>query len=310
MAPLQIRPARPDDADAIAALILPIQQQEFGIPITRQAQPDLADIQGFYQQGDGNFWVAEVGGAIVGSIGLRDIGGGQAALRKMFVAAAFRGAAHGVAQALLDTLAQWAAARGVRELWLGTTAQFLAAHRFYEKNGFAQVDRAALPPAFPVMAVDSRFYRLHVAGAALVFVYGTLKQGFPNFARNSGRRLAGAYRTQQPYPLYVVQLPNEDRAPWLVDLPGQGNRVVGEVFAVDAALLAAMDAFEEVGLPGGYVRAEIAVEAADAVDAPAAALRVQAYLKPLAQLAPGDRREGPFAEYTAALAAGYRIELK
>ncbi len=157
-----IRPARPADADAIAALILPIQQQEFGIPITREAQPDLADLQGFYQQGSGNFWVAEAGGTVVGCIGLRDIGGGQAALRKMFVAPAWRGAVHGVAQVLLDTLLQWAAARAVAQVYLGTTAQFLAAHRFYEKNGFSQVERAALPPAFPVMAVDSRFYRLRL----------------------------------------------------------------------------------------------------------------------------------------------------
>lgn len=162
MTVVQIRPARPADADAIAALILPIQQQEFGIPITREAQPDLADIQGFYQQGSGNFWVAEAGGTVVGSIGLRDIGGRQAALRKMFVAPAWRGAHHGVAQGLLDTLLQWAAAQAVAEVYLGTTAQFLAAHRFYEKNGFAEVDRAALPPAFPVMAVDSRFYRLRL----------------------------------------------------------------------------------------------------------------------------------------------------
>lgn len=139
----------------------------------------------------------------------------------------------------------------------------------------------------------------------LVFVYGTLKQGFPNFFRNSGRRIGGTYRTQRPYPLYVVQLPNEDRAPWLVDLPGQGQQVAGEVYTVDTALLAAMDTFEEVGLPGGYVRAQIAVQA---LEAPHTVLHVQAYLKPPAQLVPGQPREGPFAAYTEALAVGYRID--
>lgn len=44
-------------------------------------------------------------------------------------------------------------------MWLGTTERFLAAHRFYEKNGFVLVDRSALPASFPLMAVDSRFYR-------------------------------------------------------------------------------------------------------------------------------------------------------
>lgn len=160
-----IRPFEPADTPAVAALILPIQQQEFGIPITLEAQPDLADIPGFYQQGRGNFWVAEVAGQVVGTIGLRDIGHAQAALRKMFVAAAHRGRERGVAQHLLATLRDWCAAQGVAEVYLGTTAKFLAAHRFYEKNGFREIGVEALPAAFPVMAVDTRFYALTVAPA-------------------------------------------------------------------------------------------------------------------------------------------------
>ena len=39
------------------------------------------------------------------------------------------------------------------------------AHRFYEKNGFEVIPRENLPPSFPVMAVDSRFYRLVLAPA-------------------------------------------------------------------------------------------------------------------------------------------------
>jgi hypothetical protein len=35
-----------------------------------------------------------------------------------------------------------------------------AARRFYEKNGFAEVDVSQLPAAFPVMKVDTKFYRL------------------------------------------------------------------------------------------------------------------------------------------------------
>jgi gamma-glutamylaminecyclotransferase len=139
----------------------------------------------------------------------------------------------------------------------------------------------------------------------LVFAYGTLKQGFPNFARNAGRQVGGVWRTRQPYPLYVVQLSNEDRAPWLVDSPGAGHPVLGEVFEVDDAQLAALDAFEEVGLPTGYVRAQIAVES---VDVPRDVLQVQAWLKPADQLTAQHRVEGPFAEYTAALAAGYWID--
>lgn len=157
-----VRIYEPADAEAVASVILPIQREEFGIAVTREGQPDLADIANFYQSGAGNFWVAESDGAIIGTVGLRDIGFKQAALRKMFVSAPYRGRAHGVAQALLDTLVQWSEAQGLKSIYLGTTSKFLAAHRFYEKNGFAEVGESELPPEFPRMSVDSKFYRLGV----------------------------------------------------------------------------------------------------------------------------------------------------
>ena len=43
---------------------------------------------------------------------------------------------------------------------LGTTDKFLAVHRFYEKNGFRAVPPEDLPPEFPRMAVDTRFYAI------------------------------------------------------------------------------------------------------------------------------------------------------
>jgi GNAT superfamily N-acetyltransferase len=154
-----IEPFSPIDRDGVAALIVGIQRGEFGIAITYDDQPDLKDIPGFYQTGNGNFWVARRGEAVVGTISLKDIGDGQVALRKMFVDPAHRGREHGVAQALLDTSLAWASRRGVRNIFLGTTAKFLAAHRFYEKNGFVEIDPETLPAPFPRMAVDSKFYR-------------------------------------------------------------------------------------------------------------------------------------------------------
>lgn len=159
-----IAPCAPEHQAGVADLILPIQRQEFGLDITLEAQPDLLDIPGFYRRGQGNFWVALEEGAVVGSIGLLDIGAGQGALRKMFVRADRRGAEQGVARDLLSTLVTWARGRGFTEIFLGTTPQFLAAHRFYEKNGFTLLQREALPETFPVMCVDSRFYWLPLAG--------------------------------------------------------------------------------------------------------------------------------------------------
>lgn len=152
----------PDHADAVAALITPIQRGEFGVPVTLADQPDLLDIPGFYQAG-GGFWVAVEDAVVVGSIGLRRFGPEDGALRKMFVAQAFRGREAGVAAGLLDTLLAFARAEGFARIWLGTTPAFLAAHRFYEKNGFTRVEAADLPAAFPRMAVDTIFYRLDLA---------------------------------------------------------------------------------------------------------------------------------------------------
>ena len=144
-------------------VILPIQQREFDIPITEGDQPDLANIPGFYQTGTGGFWVARSNDRVVGTVGLKDIGQRQAALRKMFVAAPFRGREFGVAEKLLNALLAHARAQGIAEIFLGTTEKFLAAHRFYEKKGFIELQRAELPKAFPIMAVDSKFYVLRVS---------------------------------------------------------------------------------------------------------------------------------------------------
>jgi RimJ/RimL family protein N-acetyltransferase len=143
----------------IVDLILTIQQSEFGIPITIDAQPDLLDIAAFYQKGRGNFWVALHGLEIVGTISLLDIGNEQGALRKMFVKKKFRGKADGIALRLLRVLLEWCQLHNVHEVYLGTTAKFIAAHRFYEKNGFSEVKQAELPLTFPVMSVDTKFYK-------------------------------------------------------------------------------------------------------------------------------------------------------
>lgn len=141
--------------------------------------------------------------------------------------------------------------------------------------------------------------------SALIFVYGTLKEGFPNFFRNPGQRVGGLYRTVQPYPFYVVKLHNEDRAPWLMNSPGQGHPVAGQVFEVDADTLQAMDVFEEVGLPCGYTRVELELEAQDE---DGTLLRAHAYVKQDYQLVDCLECEGPFGEYTLDLARGYRLE--
>jgi N-acetylglutamate synthase-like GNAT family acetyltransferase len=162
MADTLIRPYASEDREGVFALIVPIQQQEFGIGVSAEGQPDLAAIPSFYQSGLGGFWVAEQAGTIVGTIGLKDIGKKQGALRKMFVAIHARGREQGVAARLLQSLVLHAQDRNLVDIFLGTTEAFLAAHRFYEKSGFAEISSEKLPKSFPVMEVDRKFYQLRL----------------------------------------------------------------------------------------------------------------------------------------------------
>ena len=162
---ISIAPFRAGQTKPVTDLIVGIQNAEFGVPITAADQPDLADIGGFYQVGNGGFWTASVAGEIVGTIALKAFGSGSGALRKMFVAPAWRGKQHGVGAALLTALLAHARARGMSDILLGTIGLFAAACRFYEKNGFAPISAEALPQDFPRMPLDTLFYRLDLAAA-------------------------------------------------------------------------------------------------------------------------------------------------
>lgn len=159
MKEISIQTYSPAYQQKVIDLILPIQRNEFGIPITLEAQPDLVNIPSFYQKDAGNFWVAIIENTVVATIALSDIGNNRGALRKMFVHQGYRGKEWGVGQQLLNTLLEWARQNNLKEILLGTTEKFIAAQRFYEKNGFEEIDKQLLPKEFPVMAVDVKFYR-------------------------------------------------------------------------------------------------------------------------------------------------------
>src|SRR5215213_1274246 len=83
-----------------------------------------------------------------------------------------------------------------------------------------------------------------------VFAFGTLKRGFP--LHDCGLRHArflGAYRTRQRYPMMVA---GPWFAPMMLDRPGIGFQVTGELYEVSAAELAVLDALESIGKPGNF----------------------------------------------------------
>ena len=93
-----------------------------------------------------------------------------------------------------------------------------------------------------------------------VFVFGTLKEGFPLHRQGLGdtpkRRDC---RTVERYPMFIA---GSWYAPMMMDEPGHGLRVHGELYEVDDAGLALLDRLESVGKPGNF-RIVIEVEALD-----------------------------------------------
>jgi len=158
----QIEPVGNFYSQQIVDLIIPIQQIEFGVPITLEDQPDLMDIESNYHATGGNFWAAFQDGKVVGTIALISIGDENGVIRKMFVSKDFRGKEFGIAQNLLNGLITYCKARGITDLYLGTVDILKAAIRFYERNGFVALEKQDLPSTFPIMSADNVFYHLEI----------------------------------------------------------------------------------------------------------------------------------------------------
>ncbi len=157
-----IKSYSPEFQNSIEDLILPIQQVEFGFAISREEQPDLIDIPGMFQAGNGNFWVALDGDRVIGTIGVIDINNRQIALKKMFVAEEYR--LQGVAQKLMDVANDWCIEKRINSIFLATNDKMLAAQDFYTKNEFFVINKLDLPANFPIAPVATKFYRKDLKG--------------------------------------------------------------------------------------------------------------------------------------------------
>jgi GNAT superfamily N-acetyltransferase len=93
---------------------------------------------------------------LIDEVGI-DVSAHAGAIRKMFVHREYRGT--NLAGRLLDAVFRFARSAGIESITLGTLSIFHAAHRFYEKSGFERIDADELPPDFPLMTLDDRFYQ-------------------------------------------------------------------------------------------------------------------------------------------------------
>ncbi|XP_048349068.1 gamma-glutamylaminecyclotransferase isoform X1 [Sphaerodactylus townsendi] len=95
---------------------------------------------------------------------------------------------------------------------------------------------------------------------ARVFVYGTLKKGQPNYCSIMDRthgtaRFQGKGLTVEKYPLVIAGKYN---IPYLLNIPGTGHRIAGEIYFVDDQMLQFLDEFE--GCPNMYQRSPMGIE--------------------------------------------------
>ncbi len=154
--PVSVTPFTKKFQQAVEDLVLLIQREEFDFALTRDDQPELRDISGVFQTGNGNFWVALDGKKVVGTIGVIDIADQQVALKKMFVARDYRG--KDVAQMLMSSAVKWCATKKIEKIFLATNNKMTVAQKFYKKSGFVEVDKSELPPSFPIAPVATNFY--------------------------------------------------------------------------------------------------------------------------------------------------------
>ena len=87
-----------------------------------------------------------------------------------------------------------------------------------------------------------------------LFVYGTLKSGFHNHHLLEDTEFVCDATTKHKYPMVNV----EEYFPYLIDAKGDGHQIEGEVYKIDAQILAMLDILE--GYPELYTRHKIAVK--------------------------------------------------
>ncbi|MEH6582238.1 MAG: gamma-glutamylcyclotransferase family protein [Halioglobus sp.] len=124
-----------------------------------------------------------------------------------------------------------------------------------------------------------------------LFIFGTLKEGFPNFEKNGGTRIRGEFRTAEMYPLYLV---GERYSPWLIDTPGKGNYIRGQLFEASAETLKKMDRLERIEAIDGYRRKTIQIQK---IGSDTRLITAFAYLKPESQLTNAETKLGPIVSY-------------
>ncbi len=134
-----IRDWTASDRDAAAGVVKTVLE-EYGlgweVSCAGCSDQDVVEVEKYYQQAGGEFWVVEHQGQILGTGGYYPISRGNNAveIRKMYLIPAARG--YGLGRFLLAQLEQAAAKNGFEEAWVETATVLKEAVALYERNAY------------------------------------------------------------------------------------------------------------------------------------------------------------------------------
>jgi len=131
---ITIRPWRPGDLGYIAHRHGVLYEKEYGLDQSFERYVLAGMVKFFENQSQGNIWVAEFGGQIVGSIAIVDVDQETAQLRWFLLEPDFRGI--GLGRQLMDIAMDYCRARAFRRVFLWTFQGLDAARHLYSSRGF------------------------------------------------------------------------------------------------------------------------------------------------------------------------------
>lgn len=135
------------------------QNTEAHLDIRMAEQDDIFQVDQYYRQSGGEFWVALDEGHIVGSIALLPVSKSTAVLKKFFTYPKYRGRPVHLGSDLYAKFIE-IARNNFERVVLDTPEAEHRSHSFYERQGFVQIPFEELNVHYEFPNRASRFYEL------------------------------------------------------------------------------------------------------------------------------------------------------
>jgi GNAT superfamily N-acetyltransferase len=97
---------------------------------------DLTEIDRYYPERGGRFWVLVDGSGVVGTVAVVPTGPGACEVKRLYLRPGYRG--RGFGRALMELVLDWAKASDRRTIVAWSDVRLTIAHGVYERMGFAR----------------------------------------------------------------------------------------------------------------------------------------------------------------------------